>query len=283
MQRAGIVCNRPTHHPQSESAVAALHAAAYVERFRRAAERGDGLLDSADNPLSPGTWDAAWGAVSATLHAADWALGEAGEASARIGFAAVRPPGHHAEAALAMGFCFFDNAAVAAQYALDRGRRRVALFDFDVHHGNGSQHLFEARSDVFYLSTHQYPFYPGTGASAERGRGAGAGFTLNAPLPAGSGDALYEEAFDKVILPALHAYAPDFLVLSAGFDAWQADPLGGMRVSEGGFHAWGRRLGELARARGIGILAVLEGGYDLASLGGLVVAHLRGLSGEGRV
>jgi acetoin utilization deacetylase AcuC-like enzyme len=280
LDRAGLPCERPPHHPGSEQAVRALHRPAYVERFRRAAERGDGLLDSADNPLSPGTWDAAWGAVSATLHAADWALGAGGDARGRIGFAAVRPPGHHAEAALAMGFCYFGNAAVAAQYALDRGRRRVALFDFDVHHGNGTQHLFEERSDVFYLSTHQYPFYPGSGAGEERGRGAGAGYTLNVPLPAGSGDARYGEALADVILPALHAYDPDFLILSAGFDAWQADPLGGMKVSERGFHAWGRVLGEFARARDIGILGVLEGGYDLASLGGLVVAHLLGLSAQ---
>jgi len=281
LARAGFAGEQPAHHAESEPAVRALHAPAYLERFRRAAERGDGLLDSADNPLSPGTWDAAWGAVSATLHAADWALGADAGATRRIGFAAVRPPGHHAEAALAMGFCFFDNAAVAAQYALDRGRRRVALFDFDVHHGNGTQHLFEDRADVFYLSTHQYPFYPGSGGGEERGRGPGAGYTLNVPLPAGSGDARYGDALTDVILPALHAYAPDFLILSAGFDAWQADPLGGMKVSEGGFNAWGRQLGEFARARSIGILGVLEGGYDLANLGGLVVAHLRGLSGLG--
>jgi len=279
IEAAGVPCARPAHHPESERAVEALHAGAYLERFRRAAARGDGLLDSADNPLSPGTWDASWGAVSATLHAADWALGD-GDDGPRIAFAAVRPPGHHAEAALAMGFCFFDNAAVAAQYALGRGRRRVALFDFDVHHGNGTQHLFEDRADVLYLSTHQYPFYPGTGGAEERGRGAGAGFTVNVPLPAGSGDPRYAEALAEEILPALDRYAPDFLVLSAGFDAWQADPLGGMHVTVGGFNAWGRVLGDFARQRGLGILAVLEGGYDLDNLGVLALAHLRGLQGQ---
>jgi len=276
---AGFPGEELPHHAASENAVAQLHAASYIERFRRASERGDGLLDSADNPLSNGTWDAAWGAVSATLHAADWALGGAVD-GARIAFAAVRPPGHHAEAATAMGFCFFDNAAVAAQYCLERGKRRIALFDFDVHHGNGTQHLFEARADVLYASTHQHPFYPGTGRREERGRGAGEGFTLNVPLPAGSDDARYASALTDEVLPALEAYAPDLLILSAGFDAWQSDPLGGMRVSDAAFNAWGRALGEFARRRGVGVLAVLEGGYDLARLGDLAVAHLRGLSGS---
>lgn len=273
---AGFEVRHEAPHERAEEVVGVLHDARYVERFRRAAARGDGLLDSSDNPLSAGTWDAAWGAVSATLHATDWALSGAG----RIGFAAVRPPGHHAEQALAMGFCFFGNAAVAAQHALDRGLERVALFDFDVHHGNGSQHLFERRADVLYLSTHQHPFYPGTGAREERGTGPGEGFTKNVPLPAGSDDARHRAALDDEILPALRAYAPQLLVLSAGFDAWQADPLGGMRVSAAGFEDWGAALGDLARNLGIGVVAVLEGGYDVARLGDLAVAHLRGLLGE---
>ncbi|HXU29866.1 MAG TPA: histone deacetylase [Thermoanaerobaculia bacterium] len=155
----------------AEPAVAAVHDPAYVERFRRAAERGDALLDSADNPLSAGTWEAAWAAVSATLAAAEHATENGGG----YAFAAVRPPGHHAEKALAMGFCFFNNVAVAAQHLRGRGAERVAIFDFDVHHGNGTQHLFEERADVLYASTHQFPFYPGTGAAGETGRGPGRG------------------------------------------------------------------------------------------------------------
>jgi acetoin utilization deacetylase AcuC-like enzyme len=238
--------------------------------------RGDSLFDSADNPIGEGSAEAAWSAVAATLAAADHAV------SGRPAFAAVRPPGHHAERELAMGFCFFNNAAVAAEHLRRRhGVERVAIFDFDVHHGNGTQHLFEERADVFYASTHQYPFYPGTGAADERGRGAGAGATLNVPLPAGTGDDGYREALTGTVLPALAAFRPDVLVLSAGFDAWADDPLGGMRVSEQGFADWGRRLGELAgEACGGRVLALLEGGYDLAALPRLVAAHLRGLAGD---
>ena len=186
---------------------------------------------------------------------------------------------------MAMGFCFFNNVAVAAEHLRRRhGAARVAIFDFDVHHGNGTQHLFEDRADVFYASTHQYPFYPGTGAAGERGIGAGEGATLNVPLPAGTGDDRYAEAIDGIILPALRRFAPDVLLLSAGFDAWQNDPLGGMRVTEAGFRSWGDRLRELAaEVCGGRILAVLEGGYDLRSLPRLVEAHLEGLAGLAQI
>jgi acetoin utilization deacetylase AcuC-like enzyme len=259
----------------AREAVLALHEEGYVARFERAAARGDSLLDSADNPLSAGTWKAAWGAVSATLAAADWVMG--GED--RTALAAVRPPGHHAERSVAMGFCFFNNIAVAAEHLRRRyGLSRVAIFDFDVHHGNGTQHLFEDRADVFYASTHQYPFYPGTGAAGERGTGAGEGFTLNVPLPAGTGDEGYAEALRGTVLPALRSFAPEALLLSAGFDAWQNDPLGGMRVTEAGFRSWGEWLRELAaEVCGGRVLAVLEGGYDLRNLPLLVEAHLKGL------
>jgi acetoin utilization deacetylase AcuC-like enzyme len=261
--------------PQTLAAVTALHADSYVRRFRAAAARGDALLDSADNPLSPATWAAAWAAVEATLAAADWVAG----GRDRVGFAAVRPPGHHAEAGTAMGFCFFDNVAVAAEHLRRRhGLSRVAIFDFDVHHGNGTQHLFEERPDVFYASTHQYPFYPGTGAADEIGIGAGVGATLNVPLPAGTGDDGYAAAIEGRVLPALRRFAPDMLLLSAGFDAWMRDPLGGMAVSEQGFARWGEWLRRLAgEACGGRILAVLEGGYDLQALPRLVAAHLEGL------
>ena len=258
-------------------AVLDLHDEAYVARFERAAARGDSLLDSADNPLSAGTWRASWAAVAATLAAADWAA----EGSGRTAFAAVRPPGHHAEKALAMGFCFFNNAAVAAEHLRRRhGVSRVAVFDFDVHHGNGTQHIFEDRADVFYASTHQYPFYPGTGAAGERGKGAGEGFTLNVPLPAGTGDEAYAEAIQGTVIPALRRFAPEVLIVSAGFDAWRGDPLGGMRVTEEGFRDWGAWLRELAaEVSGGRVLAVLEGGYDLVHLPRLVEANLEGLAG----
>jgi acetoin utilization deacetylase AcuC-like enzyme len=263
----------------ARAAVVAVHDESYVERFERAVERGDSLIDSADNPLSPGTWTAAWAAAGATLAAADWVMGDGG---GRIAFAAVRPPGHHCERAMAMGFCYLNNVAVAVEHLRRRhGAERVAVFDFDVHHGNGTQHIFAARADVLYASTHQYPFYPGTGAAGERGAGAGEGATLNVPLPAGTGDDVYAEVLGEKILPALRSFAPDVLLLSAGFDAWERDPLGGMRVTEEGFRSWGERLGELAgEVCGGRVLAVLEGGYDLTALPRLVEANLEGLSGS---
>ncbi len=261
----------------ARDAVLAVHDEAYVARFERAVSRGDSLLDSADNPLSAGTWKSAWAAAAATLAAADWVAG----GNDHTALAAVRPPGHHAERATAMGFCFFNNVAVAAERLRRRhGASRVAIFDFDVHHGNGTQASFESRADVFYASTHQYPFYPGTGAAGETGRGAGEGFTLNVPLSAGTGDEGYAEAIQGQVLPALRRFAPDVLLLSAGFDAWQADPLGGMLVTRDGFRAWGDWLRELAAELcGGRILALLEGGYDLRNLPLLVEDHLAGLAG----
>jgi acetoin utilization deacetylase AcuC-like enzyme len=258
-------------------AVLDVHDEGYVGRLERAVERGDSLIDSADNPLSPGTWEASWAAVETVLAAADWVAAGADRAA----FAGVRPPGHHAERATAMGFCFFNNVAVAAEHLRRRhGVARVAIFDFDVHHGNGTQHLFEARPDIFYASTHQSPFYPGTGAADETGLGAGEGATLNVPLPAGTGDDAYHAAIETHILPALRRFAPDVLLLSAGFDAWRGDPLGGMQVTEEGFRGWGDRLRTLAaEVCGGRVLAVLEGGYDLEALPRLVEAHLEGLSG----
>jgi acetoin utilization deacetylase AcuC-like enzyme len=278
LERQGWPVERLGEHPGAREAVLALHDEAYVRRFERAVERGDALLDSADNPLTPGTVAAAWAAVGVTLAAADRVAGGEG---VKV-LAAVRPPGHHAERAQAMGFCFFNNIAVAAEYLRTRhGLERVAIFDFDVHHGNGTQHLFEARGDVFYASIHQYPFYPGTGAAQERGVGAGEGATLNLPLPARTGDEGYGEAIRGRVLPALAAFRPEALLISAGFDAWRDDPLGGMQVSGRGFADWGLWLAELAEEIcGARVLAVLEGGYDLAALPRLVELHLEGLAGR---
>lgn len=250
-----------------------VHEEDYVERFERAVSRGDGIFGSADNPLSAGTATAAYAAVEAILSAADWLLEESG----RTAFAAVRPPGHHAERSNAMGFCYFNNVAIAAEWLLRKGMRRVAIVDFDVHHGNGTQHLFEARRDVYYASLHQYPFYPGTGARSEIGKGEGRGTTLNVPLAAGSGEAEYGRAFADEVIPGIAAFAPDAILVSAGFDAWAGDPLGGMRVGLEGFSDWGRWLSEAAESLCEGrLLAVLEGGYDVPRLGSLVLAFLDG-------
>lgn len=273
---AGADLTQAGQHAGAEAAIRDVHEQRYLERFERASQRGDGLLDSADNPLSPGTWSAAWAAAEATLAAAD----AVSQGRTLHAFAAVRPPGHHAEEALAMGFCFFNNAAIAAQYLLSsHGASRVAVFDFDVHHGNGTQHIFEERADVLYASVHQYPFYPGTGAASQRGSGRGLGTTVNVPLPAGTGDAEFLAAFDREILPALTSFAPDVLIISAGFDAWRGDPLGGFKVTLEGFAVLGSRIRDAATMLcGGRTLSLLEGGYDIANLGSLAAAYL-GLSG----
>ncbi len=272
LREDGYQVTESPRHEQAEASVIAVHDRRYIRRFEAAVTRGDGLLDSADNPLSPGSWKAAWAAVSAVLDAADAVASEAGKTA----FAAVRPPGHHAEHALAMGFCFFNNAAVAAEYLIrHHGFDRVAIFDFDVHHGNGTQHLFEDRSDVLYASLHQAPFYPGTGGADERGVGRGEGATINVPLPAGTGDEAFLAAVDEQILPVLERFEPQVLIASAGFDAWSGDPLGGFKVSLEGFAALGHRLAQFAQGRCQGrLLSVLEGGYDLPSLSELVGAYL---------
>jgi acetoin utilization deacetylase AcuC-like enzyme len=260
-------------HPQAQTTVAALHQDEYIRRFEKAVARGDGILDSADNPLSPATWEAAWGAVDTVLRAAD------GAAQGVATLAAVRPPGHHAEADRAMGFCFFGNIAVAAEHLRrHHGLERVAIYDFDVHHGNGTQHLFEERGDVFFASSHQFPFYPGTGAAHERGRGPGEGATLNIPLAEGTGDEAILEALSERILPALRHFEPQALLISAGFDAWREDPLGGLRWSEEIFRRLGRELAALAAEVCDGrLLSVLEGGYDVERLPGLVQSYLEGI------
>jgi len=184
------------------------------------------------------------------------------------GFALVRPPGHHAERQRAMGFCLFNNVAVGAEYLrVHHGFRRVLIVDWDLHHGNGTQHMFEGDPEVLYVSTHQYPYYPGTGALDEVGRGDGEGRTVNVALPAGCGDAEYQEAFARIIVPIAHQFEPDFVLISAGFDAHARDPLGGMRVTEGGFQAMTDALLEVARTHAGGrCAAILEGGYDLEAM-----------------
>ncbi len=262
-----------SEHPRLDEALAGVHHPGYIEVFHRAVERGDGLLGSSDNPLTADTWKAARSAASAAVAAADSIA-----TADRAAFAAIRPPGHHAESALAMGFCYLNNAAAAVEHLLrHHGLERVAVYDFDVHHGNGTQEIFYERGDVLFCSTHQWPFYPGTGSRLETGRGAGAGKTVNAPLPAGTGDAELLGAVRESIVPAIEAHSPEALVVSAGFDPWQGDPLGGMKLSEAGFEELGGLLAELADRLCSGrLLSVLEGGYDLAALPALVTTYLRG-------
>ena len=239
-----------------------VHDADYVRRISETAGRATAL--DPDTYTSPDSYEIALLAAGAAIDAVERVLG----GSHRAAVALVRPPGHHAERDRAMGFCLFNNVAVAAAHARGLGAARVAVVDYDVHHGNGTQHIFEADRHVLYVSTHQYPFYPGTGAVEEIGREAGRGFTVNIPMEAGSVDDDYRTVFAQVVLPVLRQFEPDLVIVSAGFDAHANDPLGGMRLSSGAFGAMTAELravaDECCRGR---IVAVTEGGYDLEALG----------------
>ena len=240
----------------SRDQIERVHSPAYVE-----------LIDEIDEELwlDPDTY-----AGPTTYEAALLAAGCAIGAVEREGFALVRPPGHHALESLAMGFCIFNNVAIAARHAqLELGLRRVAIVDFDVHHGNGTEELFRGEPEVLFVSLHQWPFWPGTG-----GPGTSAGTTLNVPLPAGSGDAEYAQAFRDTVEPAVLAFEPELVLVSAGFDAHEADPMAEMRVTEEGFRDLARRCAGL----GPRVAAVLEGGYNLSTLPGLVETALEGFT-----
>jgi len=254
--------------------LALVHDRSYIEAIRRACERAPVRLDP-DTGVSPGSWRAALLSAGGALQACDAVL--AGKA--RSAFVCTRPPGHHAEAGRAMGFCLFNNIAVAARH-LQRahGLGRILIVDWDVHHGNGTQHLFESDPTVFYFSTHQFPFYPGTGSARESGSGRGAGFTLNYPMPAGSGDAEYIEVFQSVLCPEIDRVQPEAILISAGFDAHRDDPLAGMSLTEKGYAALTSILREAAGRHCDGrIISLLEGGYDLEALAASVEAHLLAL------
>jgi acetoin utilization deacetylase AcuC-like enzyme len=251
-----------------------VHAADYVEALERARPR-EGLIGlDADTVMSPGSWEAALRGLGAATAAVDAVVG--GEAA--NAFCAMRPPGHHAESGGGMGFCLFNNAAAAARHAQQaHGLARVAIVDFDVHHGNGTQEIFWDDPSVLYASTHQMPLYPGSGAASE----TGAGNIVNAPLRAGDGGPAFRAAMERTILPAVDAFSPALVIISAGFDAHERDPLGGLRLVEDDF-AWAtRRLMAVAdRHAGGRVVSVLEGGYDLTGLAGSVAAHIRTLMGD---
>jgi acetoin utilization deacetylase AcuC-like enzyme len=237
-----------------------VHTAGYLADLEREVPGRTGHLDE-DTFFSPGTWPAALaaagGAVDLTLASIEGRLPR--------GLAVVRPPGHHATPDHAMGFCLLNNVGIAAAAARAAGVPRVAIVDWDVHHGNGTQDIFYSDPNVLFVSTHQWPLYPGTGASTEVGAGAGAGTTVNLPLPAGSGDAEYAAAFDEVIVPALRAFRPELILVSAGFDAFVDDPIAGMDVTVGGFAGMARSIRQVADELCQGrMVCVLEGGYDLA-------------------
>jgi len=260
--------------PATQAELEACHTRDYIELVRSTSERNHCALDG-DTVTSRDSFGVGLLATGGFLKLLDAIA--AGEA--RNGFALVRPPGHHALPDRAMGFCLFNTIAIGAEHVRRRyGAERVLIMDWDVHHGNGTQEVFYRDPSVLYLSTHQYPYYPGTGADDEVGAGAGEGFTVNIPLPAGCGDEEYLRLFRDIVAPTAAKFAPDWILVSAGFDPHQRDPLGGMNVTEQGFASMASLLVQLAERHAEGRIAfLLEGGYDLQALKNSVAAVLRSI------
>ena len=257
-------------------AVARVHEPAYMSVVEMACEQGFAFVGSQETHICQESYDVAMLGVGGVLAACDAVMAQ----QVRSAFCAVRPPGHHAERDLAKGFCLFNNVAIAAAHLLAvHGLQRVAIVDLDVHHGNGTQHIFEDRDDVLYTSIHEIPGsmgFPGTGWETETGVGSGEGFTLNVCMPPGSGDAEYHAAFEQQIIPALERYGPQFLLLSTGFDAAYDERISKLNLTDAGFEWMTRQLtGVAKRCCGGRLVSVLEGGYDLPTVGQNAAAHVR--------
>ena len=247
-----------------------VHETTYVDGLLGRDPDGIEWLDP-DTAFSPGSLEAALRAAGAGLAAVDWVLGAPG----RRAFCAVRPPGHHAETGKAMGFCLFNNIAVAAAHALASGAERIAIVDFDVHHGNGTQAMFEREPRVLFASSHETPLYPGSGAASE----TGIGNIMNAPLPGGSGSGAFRDAWSHRLLPAIDAFAPTLLLVSAGFDGHRADPLASLELEAADYRWLTGELRRIADAHADGrMVSMLEGGYDLEALAASAVAHVEMLA-----
>jgi acetoin utilization deacetylase AcuC-like enzyme len=262
--------------PATDEELGWIHERGYIDLIRSTA--GQTVPMDADTVAAPMTWPTALLAAGGLLEAVDRIMdGSIGNA-----FALVRPPGHHAEASRAMGFCFFNNAAIAAEHLIRRhGAERVLIVDWDLHHGNGTEHAFYERRDVLYFSTHQSPLYPGTGAARFFGHGDGCGYNLNVPLLSGKGDADFLYIFERILAPVADEFRPDFILSSAGFDIAAGDPLGGMEVTPAGFGRMTASLQAIADKTARGRLAlVLEGGYDLLALREGVREALKALAGS---
>ncbi|MDP6331840.1 MAG: histone deacetylase [SAR324 cluster bacterium] len=257
-----------------------LHTEKLISEVETASESGAQTLHTRDCVISAQTYKASLHAVGSVLDAAL----EVAERRLDNAFCAVRPPGHHAEFDTAMGFCFFNNIALAAEFlSREMGFQRILIIDFDVHHGNGTQHFFEERSDIFFVSMHQDPrtCYPGTGFAKENGRGVGTGYTLNVPVPPGIEDAEYLQIFSTDVKPKLEEYNPDFVLISAGFDAHRDDPLASLNLTESTFKKLSFELKRLAEQTAGGrMLSMLEGGYDLNALSSCVSEHLQILASD---
>lgn len=264
-------------HPAPLAALQRVHTSAYIKLIDSLRGRSV-ILDDSETMLSTAGIDAAYLAAGAGLDA----VTAVAEGQARRAFALVRPPGHHAESDRAMGFCVFNNVAVAAAHALAQpGRRRVLIVDWDVHHGNGTQNAFLHSPDVLFFSTHRYPFYPGSGAADEVGEGDGEGFTVNVPLPPGYGDAEHLAIFEQLLAPIAESHRPDLILVSAGFDSHRDDLLGDMAMTEAGFASLCHLVCELAdRLAGGRLALLLEGGYHLDALAASAAACVEVLAGR---
>ncbi len=265
----------PRHATREE--LLAAHTARHIDQIHRYAEQGDGYIDS-DTYMVEGSLDAALLAAGGAIVAVEAVL----NGTVNNAFALVRPPGHHATPDRAMGFCLFNNIAIAARAAIQRGGlQRVAIVDYDVHHGNGTQDILYNDGQILFCSTHASPYYPGTGRFEEQGTGAGIGATLNVPLPYGTGDTGYQQVFEQIIIPAVRRFQPQLIMLSAGYDAHWSDPIGPMVVSVQGFAIMTRMLTDLAAEICDGrIVLVLEGGYNLDALGASALAATQVLLGQ---
>lgn len=262
----------PEPRRATDEELAANHDPGYIDLVRNSCRDGIRNLDG-DTVICPDSWDAALLSTGAGLTAVDEII----EGRLNNAFTAVRPPGHHAEQDRAMGFCLFNNVAVTARYAIKKHRlNRVFIFDWDVHHGNGTQHSFYSDPSVYYSSAHQYPFYPGTGAEDETGTGDGLGSTLNFALDADTGDEVYLDIVENKLIPEIQRYQPDLIIISAGFDAHEDDPLAQMRVST---ECYGKMTDRILRVAeevcGGRLLSMLEGGYNPAALADSVLEHIK--------
>ena len=265
--------------PARREEVETCHSAAYIDLIQATSETNRYALDG-DTVTCRDSFGVGLLAVGGFLRLLDCIAAD----ECKNGFALVRPPGHHALRDRAMGFCLFNTVAIGAHYLKRRyGAKRILIVDWDVHHGNGTQDAFYQEPSVLYLSTHQYPYYPGTGAVEEVGKGQGEGYTVNVPLPAGCGDQEYLKVFREVVLPVGRKYRPEWVLVSAGFDPHRNDPLGAMDVTEGGFRTIASMVLDLAQQYAGGKIAfLLEGGYDLTALRQSVAAVLQEMEGGGR-
>jgi acetoin utilization deacetylase AcuC-like enzyme len=253
-----------------------VHAPAHIGAIEEFCAAGGGMIDI-DTVASVGSWEAALRAAGAACDAVERLL--AGEANAA--FCGLRPPGHHAEPDQAMGFCLFNNVAVAARHAIDAaGAERVLILDWDVHHGNGTEAIFKASNQVLYASIHQSPLYPGTGAADYEGEGPGEGFTINLPVAPGADSELFRALVEHVVAPVARAFRPGLIAISAGFDAHRSDPLASCLVDEDGYRRMAATMRGVATELGVPVLVCLEGGYDPRALAASVLATLAGLAGN---